>query len=117
MVSNIAGLSVAGIAATPASALDLMSQLFPPIMILDMYLSAGTGIDLLRELSSRQCNTRAVVVTGAPSKELRNACLRLGARYCYDKGLEIDQIQAALKCLAAEASDPGHIDITGWPHG
>lgn len=102
VVSKIAGLTVAGTAATPAAALDLVSRLHPPIMILDMYLSNGTGIDVLKRLAAKQTNTQVLVVTSAPSEALRKACFVLGARYFFDKELECQQIQAALRELLVE---------------
>lgn len=101
-VHEIAGLTIAGSAGTPAAAVELVSRLHPPILILDLHLPGGSGVDVLRALDGLEFGTRVVIVTGHPSERLRAVCLQLGARYFFDKALEWERLQPALRTLQEE---------------
>ena len=89
-VAELEGLSVVGSAATPSGALDLVSSLEPPIMILDMSLSGGSGLEVLKALAGQRGNTRVAV------------CLGLEARHFFDKAFQIEEFQSALRSLMEE---------------
>jgi CheY-like chemotaxis protein len=91
-------------AATPAAAIELVSAYKPTIVILDLFLTGGSGVEVLRAMGERNTNTHVVVVTNAPSSSLSKACRDLGARFFFDKALEFDQFREALKTLKAEAA-------------
>lgn len=99
-VSEIPGLQLLGSAATPAGAIELASTLRPNIVLLDLYLLGGSGLEVLEALREQRIDTQVVVVTGAPSSALSKACLGLGARFFFDKALEFEQMQAALTTLS-----------------
>ena len=102
VVAEIPGLVVLGTAGSPSGALELVSQLHPPIMILDMGLSGGSGVEVLRKVGSRSADIRVVVLTGYPSVPLRELCMNLGARYFLDKAFEFEQLTDALRVLKEE---------------
>jgi DNA-binding NarL/FixJ family response regulator len=102
VLTEIPGLVLVGTAGTPSAALALVSQLNPPIMILDMTLEGGSGVDVLRSLGSQGATVRVVALTGAPSHPLRELCFQLGARYFLDKTFEFDELGDALRILKEE---------------
>ena len=71
-------------------------------MILDLYLSGGSGIEVLEALRGGHIDTQVVVVTNSPSTRLKEACLELGARFFFDKALEFEQMKTALRQLMTE---------------
>jgi DNA-binding NarL/FixJ family response regulator len=101
-VAEIDGLTVIGSASRPSAAVELVSRLRPPITILDLFLSGGSGIEVLKALASQGVHTQVVVVTGSPCARLREACLELGARYFFDKAFELEELVAALRTLRDE---------------
>ena len=104
-VAGVPGLCLAGTADTPEVAMRMTREVRPHIMILDLFLAGGgSGVDVLRFLREHHLDTRVIAVTGAPTAELRAACLELGARYFLDKAFDFDQIQPALQILADEAA-------------
>lgn len=102
-VVDLAGLTVVGTAGTPHCAIRLLETLQPPIMILDLFLAGGSGIDVLKAVFSLGVRTQVVVVTGAPDAQLRASCLELGARYFFDKAFEFDKLGGALRTLLEES--------------
>ena len=103
-VQEVPSLAVVGTAATPTAAIDLVSTLRPPILVLDLGLSGGSGIDVLKALGNQNIQTRPVVITGSPSASLRTICMQLGARYFLDKAFEFEELQPALRELQEEAT-------------
>jgi two-component system nitrate/nitrite response regulator NarL len=102
-VTEVPGLKVAGAAPTPGEAIHLVSSIRPAITILDVFLKGGTGIDVLHAIREQGIPTHVVVVTNAPSEMLNEACRGLGARFFFDKALEFEDFQEALRTLRAEA--------------
>jgi DNA-binding NarL/FixJ family response regulator len=101
-VTGTPGLTVGGSAATPGKAIELISALRPAILILDLFLDGGTGVEVLRAIRERGLDTRVIVVTNAPSAALSKHCRDLGARFFFDKAIEFDQFEDALRALQAE---------------
>jgi DNA-binding NarL/FixJ family response regulator len=104
-LANSADLEVIGSAASPAEAISAVKRLKPPVLILDMYLEGGSGLEVLEALHSSGIKTQIVVLTGSPSERLRKACSNLGARFFLDKALDFDGLEAALKTLRSEYSN------------
>ncbi len=96
------GLSLAGSVATPGDAIEAAIRLKPAILILDIFLKEGTGLDVLRAIREQGLSISIIVVTNAPSAALKRHCSDLGARYFFDKSLELEVFQNALRTLGAE---------------
>jgi DNA-binding NarL/FixJ family response regulator len=101
-VEAVTGLALAGTARSPAEAIELVSTLRPAIVILDLFLADGSGVDVLRAMAEKGIRAEVVVVTNAPSAALGDACREFGARFFFDKTLEFEEFQAALQTLQAE---------------
>ncbi|HEY3365515.1 MAG TPA: response regulator [Symbiobacteriaceae bacterium] len=78
-VEQVAGFEVAGTAATAAEAERALRDLVPDLIILDLYLPDGNGLDLLRRLRSSGHPTDVIVVTAAKEAASVQEALRAGA--------------------------------------
>ena len=83
----LSGLPVdlVGTAKTSADAISLIERFQPDLIVLDIFLLEGSGVDVLHHLNrvgSRACR---VVMTSEQSPGLRSACLALGAFRFLDK--------------------------------
>lgn len=101
-VDAIGGLTVIGTASTPSAAIELVSTLRPPIVVLDLFLLGGSGLDVLKAVAKQNSGTRIVMVTGSPTIRLKQVCMQLGARYFFDKTFEFEELEAALRTLRQE---------------
>jgi DNA-binding NarL/FixJ family response regulator len=97
LIESSPGLTVAGLAATAAQALELDLQLAPDIVVLDLLLpAAANGLAALRELIRRGRPVVAISISGG----LRTAALGAGADAFLEKGARemdrlLDTIRAA----------------------
>jgi DNA-binding NarL/FixJ family response regulator len=65
----------------------------PDIVILDIALPDGSGIDLLRTFKNESPEVIIAMLTNFPTTEFRSTCLSLGADYFFDKSNLIELIK------------------------
>jgi len=70
------------------------------LVIIDVFLREGSGIDLLRALSQRSHPADRVVLTNYATPDIRRRCLELGASKVFDKSSDIDALVAYCAQLA-----------------
>ncbi|HZQ54196.1 MAG TPA: response regulator transcription factor [Bryobacteraceae bacterium] len=95
---------ITGTATSASEGIELLRESEPDLALLDLFLQRSTGIDLLRHLQTAGNGTPTVVMTNAPSDELRRLCFHFGARAFLDKADLLDwlpqQIAEAQQALA-----------------
>ena len=95
-------LNVVGTAEDERSAVDWMSTAQAPcdLMIIDIFLKSGTGLEVLRQARQQMPSTRLVVLTNYATLDMRNRCHTLGADRVFDKSAELDELLAYCSTLA-----------------
>jgi len=93
-LEDLAPVEVVGHADTAGAAVSRLQQMEPScdLAIIDVFLSQGSGLDVLRQLQSDHSPVRRVVLTNYATPEMRNQCLRLGADRVFDKSSDIDAL-------------------------
>ena len=84
------------------SAIRLLEQTQPDLILLDLYLKEGSGVDVLRHIRESGTKVRTVVMTSEPSGELQSACLSLGAHRFLDKAELLNALNEETEGLARE---------------
>lgn len=74
------------------------------IAIVDLFLSQGSGLGVLRALQRGPRHIESVVLTNFATDEIRRQCLALGASRVFDKSSEIDALIDY--CLALHSAAP-----------
>src|SRR5688572_4595046 len=73
-----------------------MSRLQPDVLLTDLQLPDGQGIELVNDLESRE-STEVVLITGHASVESAVQALRLGATDYMVKPVDVDRLRAILR--------------------
>src|SRR5207344_1831238 len=73
-----------------------MSRLQPDIMLTDLQLPDGKGIDLVADLETR-ASTEVVMITGHASVESAVEALRLGATDYLVKPVDVERLKSILR--------------------
>ncbi|MES2535771.1 MAG: response regulator [Pseudomonadota bacterium] len=104
-LAGIPGLELAGVAETESDALDLLNANSYDVLILDIQLKQGNGINLLRTLAARPIESKAVkiVFSNHVSKTYRRICEQYGVQYFFDKTAEFSQLHTLLTRLSVGA--------------
>jgi len=97
MICELAGVEIIGEAKNQLEAMDSIKKLNPDVVILDIRLSNGSGINVLKEIKKDQRSTKVIMLTNYPYHEYRMKCTELGADLFFDKSTEFEKISEVLK--------------------
>lgn len=99
-------MQVVGTAEDAASALLWMQSpgAHCDLMIIDIFLKAGTGLEVLRHAQVMQPDARRVVLTNYATPDMRRRCAELGAHRVFDKSAELEELLTYCAALAPDAS-------------
>ena len=101
MLTEIDGVSVVGQAECPVGAIDGIVSTSPDVVVLDIHLHEGSGIDVMRGLRSRSGGIVFIVLTNFPGSQYRKAYLEAGANYFLDKLNEFKKVAEIISSLAS----------------
>ena len=103
LLLSITGVEVIGEATDAATALASIRQGEPDVAILDLRLSASSGLDILRGLQSdsKQPPVRIVFTNQAESR-WRSVCAKLGADHFFNKSADADRLADLVRAMARE---------------
>jgi DNA-binding NarL/FixJ family response regulator len=105
MVAEVNEVTVIGEAADAQEAISAIIEQKPDVVILDIHLLNGSGIDVLQKLKMATPDTAVIVLTNYPYPQYRQRCTEAGADFFFVKSTEFDQVVPALKQLIQRASD------------
>ncbi len=74
------------------------------LLIIDIFLKAGTGLEVLRQARALRPESRRVVLTNYATPDMRRRCAELGAHRVFDKSAELEELLAFCADLAPDAS-------------
>jgi two-component system, OmpR family, response regulator len=64
------------------------------LLLVDLFLTRGSGLDVVAECGGRAPEQRVVVLTNYATSEIRRRALELGADAVFDKSTEIEELLA-----------------------
>lgn len=79
-------------------------KLNPEVVILDIRMPGGSGIDMLQKLKKSKQAPVVIVLTNYPYPQYRRRCIETGADFFFDKSTEFDKIPEVLKQLSHNQS-------------
>ena len=101
MLTAIGNVAVVGNADTPDSAIEGISRTHPDCVVLDLQLSGGSGIDVLRKVRPAERSTVFIVLTNHVDPQYREICMQNGASYFFDKSSEFERVKEVIAGLGA----------------
>lgn len=107
--------AIVGEAGSPAEALEVYKRERPDVMILDMKLQSGTGLDVLQGVRKHDQHVRIIVWTNFPYERYRAISKALGADYFFWKATEYDQLLETLRTMPDNAL-PASLPEGSGPH-
>jgi DNA-binding NarL/FixJ family response regulator len=92
ILDELAGVEIVGQVENVAEAVRAIRLLRPHVVILDIRLPDGSGIDVLQSIKRDKVTPIIIILTNYPFPEYRQRCLNAGANFFLDKSTEFDQI-------------------------
>jgi len=92
MLNEMGSVKIIGYADNPLSATESIVNNKPDIVILDIFLTGGSGIHVLKNIRSRNMTSKVIVLTNYAQEQYRKKCFEEGADFFFDKSIEFDRI-------------------------
>jgi two-component system NtrC family response regulator len=99
LASGSRGIAVSRLASTLAEARDALARSTPDVVLLDLGLPDGFGLDLIPEILSTNPEAVVIVVTADATPEARELARDAGAAAFVDKSHELGRIRPLLDSL------------------
>jgi DNA-binding NarL/FixJ family response regulator len=99
MLEELAEIEVVGQAENVASAISAIRTLKPDVVILDIIMPGGNGIEVLQNIKQAEAAPMVIILTNYPYPGYRQKYLQAGANFFLDKTTEFDQIPALFEQL------------------
>ncbi|MFF2518630.1 response regulator [Streptomyces sp. NPDC058086] len=94
-------LEVVGEAATGAEAVQLVRNVSPDVVVMDIRMPGMDGIEATRQITAGPATTRVLMLTTFDEDDHVYGALRAGASGFVVKDMELDDILAAIRAVAA----------------
>lgn len=99
LVGKRKDVAVVGYAATARDAVDGIRRLKPDVVLLDIRLDQGNGLDVLKQVKRGNDSPVVIVLTNYAYDQYRDRFMASGADYFFDKSAELDLMLQALESL------------------
>ena len=107
LLSEVEKVEMIGEAENVQQAIEHIRQQGPDVVILDIRMPGGNGIDVLREIEKKDRVPMVIMLTNYPYPQYRKKCEELGADYFFDKVTEIEEIPKVIEKLAKDNKEKG----------
>ncbi len=85
-------------------AISSVQKLDPDVVILDIRMPGGSGMDVLREIKKNDQTPLVIVLTNYPYPQYRRKYIDAGADFFFDKSTEFDKVTVVLRRLSENRS-------------
>jgi len=97
LLSQMQGIEVVGEARDALEATKLILNLKPEVVILDIRMPAGSGIDVLQNIKRATPAPKVIMLTNYPYPQYRKKAADAGAEFFFDKATEFDKVAEAVE--------------------
>lgn len=105
------GLQLVGVAGTEPDALAEFERLRPAIVVLDIAVCKGRGLEILRAIKARDRSCIVLVFTNYDTDSYRHSCLAAGADHFFSKTRGHEQLKRQLEVLSDQRSPAGQANL------
>jgi YesN/AraC family two-component response regulator len=100
LVSDLEDVELVGQASNAPEAIEITQRLKPDVVILDVRMPGGNGIQVLEAIKKKNAAPVAIILTAFPYPQYRKKCLEVGAEFFFDKATEFERVAQVVKQLA-----------------
>ena len=96
MLEGLEAIRVVGHASNAKAAIAAILEKLPDVVLLDLKLEEGSGLEVLREVRRREPGIDFYILSNYASAPYRRCALRLGAVEFFDKTTELEALRELL---------------------
>jgi len=97
LLSDLPGVDIVGEAQTAFEAIQSIRRLKPAVVILDISMPGGSGIQVLETIRKEKPVPLIIMLTNFTHEPYRQRCFKLGADYFFDKSTEFEKVKDVLE--------------------
>jgi len=117
LLADVEDIDLVGVAQEAKQATELALSWKPDVLVLDIRMRGGRGIDVLQAVKSARPATVVIIATIYSEADNREAWLKRGADFFFDKSTEFEKIAGVLRTLKLRAAPEPHAGEPGRPQG
>lgn len=102
MLSRVNGVEIVGEADGVRAARQAIRDFQPDLVILDIQMPDGSGLEVLRRTKQAYPNTKVIIFTNQPEVQYQRRCSELGADYFLCKSTDLNLLIEISEKLATE---------------
>ena len=91
MISPLEHVEISGFSGFVSESIEEIKERKPDIIILDIRLNGGSGIDILTEIKNELPDSKIIMLTNYSYPQYRKKCFELGADYFFDKSKDFER--------------------------
>ena len=99
LISELEAVELVGQAENAHEAIEAIQRLRPDVVILDIRLPGGNGIEILKNIKQNEPSPIVIMLTAFPYRQFYEKCQEAGAEYFFDKASEFRCIIEVLQQL------------------
>jgi len=88
LLATVSGIELVGQAPDIATGSMIIKDLAPDVVVLDISMPGGSGIELLKEIKQKKSSPVVIMFTTEDNAQLRRQCFQFGADYFFQKPTE-----------------------------
>jgi len=96
MLSEFEEIEIVGETGYAQEAVESIMELIPDVVILDLKLPDGNGINVLKKIKKANSSVRVIIFTNYPYYQYRKRCLEAGAEFFFYKATEFEKLVEVL---------------------
>jgi DNA-binding NarL/FixJ family response regulator len=112
-LQELTSAEVVGSAGDEATAKEWLSQNKCDLLVIDIFLKAGSGLGVLAMAADADLPGKRVVLTNYASADMRRKCKELGAHKVFDKSSEVEELIAYCARVADGGGDTKAGELLG----
>ena len=110
MLSDFSNVEIVGHAADESGAIAQIEATLPDVVILDLNLESGSGINVLKNVKKHHPEIKVIVLTNYTDDHYADACKRANADYFFDKSFQFMKVHDVLAEWSVARSADNKID-------
>jgi DNA-binding NarL/FixJ family response regulator len=102
MLSDLETVDMIGEAENVEDAIKSIREIKPDVVILDIRMPGGSGIDVLENIDKRNRVPVVIMLTNYPYPQYRKKCMDAGADFFFDKSGEFEKVIEVVGGISGE---------------
>lgn len=105
LLAEVQSVHIIGEAENVQQAIEQVREHVPDIVILDMRMPGGSGIDVMQQIEKKNHLPLIIVLTNFSHPVQQRRCMEAGADHFFDKSTEFERVVDILKSAMDRADD------------